>query len=77
MLFDPQTGEFDQYSGSQRHLISPPVVAKMGLTPAQATSVPNDKFNLITQGSDYFPEGMILRNTRTARSPATPAGSST
>ena len=34
----------------------------MGLTPSQATSVPTDKFKLITQGSDYFPEGMLLRN---------------
>ena len=77
ILVNAQTGEFDQYSGSQRHLISPPVVAKMGITPAQATSVPTDKFNLITQGPDYFPEGMFLRNAHTERSPGTPAGSST
>ena len=45
-----------------RHLISPPVAAKLGLTAAQATSVTTDMFSLITQGKDYFPEGMFLRN---------------
>jgi hypothetical protein len=37
----------------------------MGITAAQLTPVSADKFNLITQGSDYFPEGMLLRNSQT------------
>ena len=65
MLINAQTGEVDQYSGAARHLISPPVAAKMGITPAQLTAVTADKFNLIPAGKDYFPEGMFLRNVQT------------
>jgi hypothetical protein len=65
LLINAQTGEIDQYSGGDRHLISPPVAAKMGITSAQLTSVTADKFNLIPAGQDYFPDGMFLRNTQT------------
>jgi hypothetical protein len=65
LLINAQTGEIDQYSSRARHLISPPVAAKMGITTLQLTSVTDDKFKLITQGLDYFPEGMFLRNSQT------------
>jgi hypothetical protein len=60
-----QTGEIDQYSGGARHLISPPVAAKMGITQSQLTPVSSAQFDLITQGPDYFPSGMFLRNAST------------
>jgi hypothetical protein len=63
LLINAQTGEIDQYNSGARHLISPPVAARMGITTAQLTAVTSDKFNLIAQGSDYFPEGMLLRNS--------------
>jgi hypothetical protein len=50
------------YSGKQRHLISPPVAAKMGIAPDQIKNVAPETFNAIPRGSDYFPEGMFLRN---------------
>lgn len=65
LLIDAQTGEIDRYSGAERHLISPPVAAKMGITSAQLTAVTADKFNLIPSGQDYFPDGMFLRNAQT------------
>jgi hypothetical protein len=65
LLFNAQTGEIDQYSGGLRHLISLPVVAKMGITAAQLITVSNDKFSLIPTGQDYFPDGMFLRNAQT------------
>jgi hypothetical protein len=37
----------------------------MGLTPGQATTISNDKFNAVPQGSDYFPDGIFLRNSQT------------
>jgi hypothetical protein len=37
----------------------------MGINASQVTSVSADKFNLIAQGPDYFPEGMFLRNVQT------------
>ena len=55
LLINAQTGEIDQYSGAARHLISPPVAAKMGITSAQLTSVTADKFNLIPAGSGLLP----------------------
>jgi hypothetical protein len=65
LLINAQTGEIDQYSGGVRHLISPPVAAKMGITAAQVTLVSTDKFSLIPPGQDYFPDGMFLRNAQT------------
>ena len=55
----------DEYSAGDRHLISPPVAAKMGITSAQFTSLTSSTFNLIPAGQDYFPEGMFLRNAQT------------
>lgn len=37
----------------------------MGINSAQLTPVTASQFNLITQGSDYFPSGMYLRNGST------------
>ena len=37
----------------------------MGITSAQLTPVTASQFNLIPQGSDYFPTGMYLRNAST------------
>lgn len=65
MLINSQTGEIAQYSGGTRHLISPPVATKMGLTAGQLTAVTADKFSLIPPGQDYFPDGMFLRNAQT------------
>ena len=64
-LVNAQTGEIDQYSGSHRHLISPPVAARMGISSAQLTALTSNTFNQIPAGSDYFPEGMFLRNAQT------------
>ena len=65
MLVDAETGEIDQYNDGSRHLISPPVAAQMGITAAQLTPVTAANFNLISQGADYFPDGMYLRNAQT------------
>lgn len=65
MLINALTGEIDHYSGAARHLISPPVAAKMGITPAQLTSITADKFDLIPPGEDFFPDGMFLQNAQT------------
>jgi hypothetical protein len=65
LLTNAQTGELAQYSGGNRHLISPPVAAKMGITAAQLTTVSAANFSLIPQTQDYFPDGMFLRNART------------
>ena len=65
LLVNAQTGEIDQYKAGERHLISPPVAAKMGITPSQLTPVVAAQFNLIPQGPDYFPDGMFLRNAAT------------
>ena len=62
---DAQTGELSWYSGAQRHLISPPVAAKMGLTSGQETSVTTEVFKGIPKGTDYFPSGMFVRNADT------------
>jgi hypothetical protein len=62
-----QTGEFDQYSTSARHLISPPVAASLGLTAAKATALSNSVFSTIPQGKDFFPEGAFLRNDQTGQ----------
>lgn len=37
----------------------------MGITASQLTPVTADKFNLVPQGSDYFPDGMFVRNAAT------------
>jgi hypothetical protein len=37
----------------------------MGITSAQLTPVTSANFNLIPQGSGYFPDGMYLRNAKT------------
>jgi hypothetical protein len=65
LLVNAQTGELAQYSAGARHLISPPVAAKMGITPAQLTPVTSDKFTLIPLAQDYYPDGMFLRNDQT------------
>ena len=65
MIVDAETGEIDQYSDGSRHLISPPVATQMGITSGQLTPVTAANFNLIPQGSDYFPTGMYLRNAQT------------
>src|SRR5271157_2160295 len=65
LLVDAETGEIDQYNDGSRHLISPCVAAKMGITAAQLTTVTAANFNLIPQGADYFPDGMYLRNAQT------------
>jgi hypothetical protein len=36
----------------------------MGLTPARLTPVTSSQFNLIPEGSDYYPDGMFLRNAQ-------------
>jgi hypothetical protein len=64
ILRNEQTGELGQYSGGARHLISPPVAAKMGLTQAQTTSITSDVFKAIPKGNDYFPDGMFVRNAQ-------------
>src|SRR5208282_3143418 len=65
LLVDAETGEIDQYDDGSRHLISPPVAARMGITTAQLTPVTAANFNLIPQGADYFPDGMYLPNAQT------------
>ena len=37
----------------------------MGITQSQVTQVTNANFSLVSQGSDYFPSGMYLRNAQT------------
>ena len=61
----PRREKSHQYSGGVRHLVSPPVVAKMGLTSGQLTPLAADKFNLIPPGQDFYPDGMYLRNAQT------------
>jgi len=65
LIVDAVTGEIDQYSDGSRHLISPPDAAQMGITAAQLTTVTSANFNAIPEGSDYFPDGMYLRNAQT------------
>ncbi|APW61677.1 hypothetical protein [Paludisphaera borealis] len=62
ILRNEQTGELGWYSGAARHLISPPVAAKMGITQAQTTSVTATVFKAVPKGNDYFPDGMFVRN---------------
>jgi len=65
LLINAQTGEVAQYSSGARHLISPPVAAKMAINPSQLTAVADDQFGLIPSGDDYYPEGMFVRNDQT------------
>ncbi|MFO0889645.1 MAG: hypothetical protein U0790_10965 [Isosphaeraceae bacterium] len=64
LLLNAQTGEIAQYGGGVRHLISPPVATKMGLSQNQLTAIAADKFNLIPSGQDYYPDGMFVRNVQ-------------
>jgi hypothetical protein len=64
MIVNAQTGEIAHYGGGVRHLVSPPVAARMGLSSGQLTAVATDKFNLIPSGQDYYPDGMFVRNVQ-------------
>jgi len=59
------TGEISQYSGGYNHLVSAPVAAVMGLTPAQMISVTPTQYNAIPKGLDYYPNGIFIQNYQT------------
>ena len=65
LIQNVQTGEVDLYSGGQRHWISVPVATEMNLTASQLTTISASQFNQISQGKDYFPDGVYLQNQQT------------
>jgi hypothetical protein len=65
LIQNVQTGEVDLYSGGQRHWISVPVATRINLTASQLTTISASQFNQISQGKDYFPDGVYLQNQQT------------
>jgi hypothetical protein len=65
LLQNQQTGEVDVYQGGQRHWISVAVAARMNLTADSLTTISPAQFNAISQGKDYFPDGVYLQNQET------------
>lgn len=59
------TGEISQYSGGTNHVVSAPVAVVMGLTSAQWISVTPSQYSAIPTGSNYYPEGIFVRNNQT------------
>ncbi len=62
---DSTTGEISVYRSGTFHWVSPPVIAKMGLSPSQITTVENAEYTLVPKGSDYFPDGIFVQNSQT------------
>ena len=50
-----QTGEIDQFSGGQRHWVSPRQASQVILTSSQIAVIGADQFNAIPRSSDYVP----------------------
>jgi len=67
ILRNEQTGELGYYSKAQgaRRLISPPVAEKMGIKAEQTKALTVEDFKAVPKGTDYFPDGMFVRNEST------------
>jgi hypothetical protein len=64
-LRNDHTGEISQYSGGEFHVVSVPVANVLGLSPSNVTTITAVQYNKVTKGSDYFAEGMLLKNVQT------------
>ena len=62
LIQNQQTGEINIYQGGQRHWISVPVAARMNIQAGQLVVISPSQFNAVSQGKDYFPEGVYLQN---------------
>ena len=65
-LQNQDNGEISQYSGGTNHVVSGPVLAVMGLKPAQWISVTADQYNAIPKGNNYYPDGIFVKNNDTS-----------
>jgi hypothetical protein len=64
-LRNDQSGEISRYSSGELHLVSVPVVNVLGLNPSNVVTITTAQYNKVGKGSDYFAEGMLLKNVHT------------
>ncbi|WP_220369805.1 hypothetical protein, partial [Paludisphaera rhizosphaerae] len=65
LIQNQQTGEIDIYFSGQRHWISVPVAQRLNIQPSQLVVISPTQFNGVSQGKDYFPNGVYIQNQET------------
>ncbi|QEH31669.1 hypothetical protein OJF2_01340 [Aquisphaera giovannonii] len=64
-LRNADTNEISRYAAGAFHVVSTPVVNKLGLNASNTVTLTSAQYNKVAKSSDYFPEGMLVQNAQT------------